>query len=363
MSVAAVNAADSPPPDGTWPPSNGPGGSLPPVASPALARAHAHRLLTEMLLVRRFEERAAECYTEGKIRGFLHLGVGQEAATVGAIAALEPDDRVVTAYREHAHALVRGIPPVAVMAEMFGRSGGCCRGRGGSMHLIDVGRRFYGGYAIVAGGMPLAVGLALADRLAQRPHVTACFFGDGAVAEGAFHESLNLAALWKLPVLFFCENNRYAMGTSLERHQAMPWLHRKAAAYGIQGMVVDGMDVLAVEAATRLAVELVRGTGSPVLVEARTYRFRAHSMYDPERYRSKEEVARWRIRDPLVTFPRRLRDWGLLDEDSLEAIEAAASDAVEAAVAGAEASPPEPVADLFRDLHGAGPATLAEPQR
>jgi pyruvate dehydrogenase E1 component alpha subunit len=319
-------------------------------APPALAPAHARRLLADMLLIRRFEERAAECYTQGRIRGFLHLGIGQEATAVGGIAALEPEDRVVAAYREHAHALLRGVPPGSVMAEMFGRSGGCCRGRGGSMHLIDVGRRFYGGYAIVAAGLPLAVGLALADRLEQRPHVTACFFGDGAVAEGAFHESLNLAALWKLPVLFFCENNLYAMGTALERHQAMPWIHRKAAAYGVEGLVVDGMDVLAVEAAARLAVEIVRGTGGPVLLEARTYRFRAHSMYDPELYRPKEEVARWRTRDPLATFPGRLCDWGMLDDESRRELEAAADAAVEAAVFEAEASPPEPVDDLFRDL-------------
>ncbi len=331
-----------------------------PAAVSALAPAHARRLLADMLLVRRFEERAAECYTQGSIRGFLHLGVGQEATAVGGIAALEPEDRVVAAYREHAHALLRGIPPGVVMAEMFGRSGGCCRGRGGSMHLFDASRRFYGGYAIVAGGMPLAVGLALADRLEQRPHVTACFFGDGAVAEGTFHESLNLAALWRLPVLFFCENNLYAMGTALERHQAEPWIHRQAAAYRIEGMVVDGMDVLAVEAATRLAVEMVRGTGGPVLLEARTYRFRAHSMYDPERYRPKEEVARWRSRDPLETFPRQLREWGMLDDESFRDLDAAATATVEAAVAEAEASPPEPVADLFRDLVGESPERPAE---
>jgi pyruvate dehydrogenase E1 component alpha subunit len=330
--------------------------------TPALAPAHARRLLADMLLVRRFEERAAECYTEGKIRGFLHLGIGQEATATGGMAALDPEDRVVAAYREHAHALLRGMPPGAVMAEMFGRSAGCCRGRGGSMHLIDANRRFYGGYAIVAGGIPLAVGLALADRLEQRPHVTACFFGDGAVAEGAFHESLNLASLWKLPVLFFCENNLYAMGTALDRHQAMPWIHRKAAAYHIEGMVVDGMDVLAVEAAARLAVELVRGTGSPVLLEARTYRFRAHSMYDAEQYRSREEVARWQARDPLATFARRLHDWGMLDDHDAQELDAAATAAVEAAVAEAEASPPEPEGDLFRDLFGERPDQPAEPR-
>jgi pyruvate dehydrogenase E1 component alpha subunit len=323
-----------------------------PAAGPALAPAHARRLLADMLLVRRFEERAAECYMAGSIRGFLHLAIGEEATIAGCSAALATEDRVVTAYREHAHALLRGMAPGAVMAEMFGRSGGCCRGRGGSMHLVDVERRFYGGYAIVGGGMPLAVGLALADRLEQRPHVTACFFGDGAVAEGVFHECLNLAALWRLPVLFVCENNLYAMGTALDRHQALPWIYRKGAAYGIEAAIVDGMDVLAVEAAARLAVELVRGTGMPFLLEARTYRFRAHSMYDAELYRSKQEVARWRARDPLVTFPRQLGDWGMLTPEAHRELEATAAAAVEAAVALAEASPPEPVGDLFRDLVG-----------
>jgi len=342
------------------PSSTGPG-SGPTAATATVAAAHARRLLADMLLVRRFEERAAECYTQGKIRGFLHLAVGQEATAAGGMAALEPEDRVVAAYREHGHALLRGMPPGMVMAEMFGRSGGCCRGRGGSMHLIDPSRRFYGGYAIVAGGMPLAVGLALADRLEQRPHVTVCFFGDGAVAEGAFHESLNLAALWKLPVLFFCENNLYAMGTGLERHQAMPWIYRKAAAYGIEGMVVDGMDVLAVEATTRLAIELVRGTGMPLLLEARTYRFRAHSMYDAERYRSREEVAHWRARDPLETFPRRLRDWGLIDEESLRELDDKAAATVEAAVREAEASPVEPIGDLYRDVSEDPSPAVLEP--
>ncbi len=345
------------------PPGAGPG----PVPPPPLAAAHARKLLADMLLVRRFEERAAECYMAGSIRGFLHLAIGEEATIAGCLAALEPEDRVVAAYREHAHALLRGVPAAAVMAEMFGRMGGSSRGRGGSMHIFDAERQFYGGYAIVGGGMPLAVGLALADRMESRPHVTACCFGDGAVAEGAFHECLNLAALWKLPVLFICENNLYAMGTALERHQAEPWIHRKAAAYRVEGMLVDGMDVLAVEAATRLAAELVRGTGMPVLLEARTYRFRAHSMYDAELYRTKEEVALWKARDPLVTFPRWLIEQGLLDEAGYRELENEAVATVEAAVAGAEASPAEPVVDLFRDLFGEpprepGPAVAAEAQ-
>ncbi|MFM7291179.1 MAG: pyruvate dehydrogenase (acetyl-transferring) E1 component subunit alpha [Planctomycetia bacterium] len=321
-----------------------------PTPTPALARSHAHDLLRQMLLIRRFEERSAELYMQGKIRGFLHLSIGQEAVAVGALAAVAAEDRIVAAYREHGHALARGVPPAAVMAEMFGKATGCSRGRGGSMHLFDVAHGIYGGNAIVAGGLPLAVGLALADALQGRPHVTLCFFGDGAVAEGEFHESLNLAALWNLPVLFLCENNRYAMGTALVRHQAMPIIHRKGAAYGVESAVVDGMDVLAVEAAVRLAVESVRGTRAPYLLEARTYRFRAHSMYDPELYRPKEEVERWRARDPLATFPATLQGWGLVDDGELRQLEAAAAAAVDAAVAAAEAAAWEPVEDLTRDV-------------
>jgi TPP-dependent pyruvate/acetoin dehydrogenase alpha subunit len=243
------------------------------------------------------------------------------------------------------------------MAEMFGKANGCSRGHGGSMHLFDLSHGLYGGNAIVAGGLPLAVGLALADTLLQRPHVTVCFFGDGAVAEGEFHESLNLAALWKLPVLFLCENNLYAMGTALERHQSRPRIHEKAAAYGIESAVVDGMDVLAVEAAARLAVELVRGTRMPYLLEARTYRFHAHSMYDPELYRPREEVERWRTRDPLKTFPSRLRGWQLLDDDDARRLEADVAAEVERAVAEAEAGPWEPVADLCVDVLAKAEAT------
>ena len=208
-------------------------------------------LLRQMLLIRHFEEKCAELYSLGKIRGFLHLYIGEEAVAVGAMQALTPDDGIVATYREHGHALARGLPAGALMAEMYGKATGCSRGRGCSMHLFDASRRFFGGYAIVGGGLPIAVGLALADRLQARPCITACFFGDGAVAEGEFHESLNLAALWKLPVLFLCENNRYAMGTALERHQAQPNIAAKAAAYAIPGTQVDGMDVIAVETATR----------------------------------------------------------------------------------------------------------------
>jgi len=311
---------------------------------------HALMLLGQMLLVRRFEERSAEEYRQGTIRGFLHLAIGQEAVAVGAAAALGRDDRVVAAYREHGHALARGTSPAAVMAEMFGKATGCSRGRGGSMHLFDVAHGLYGGNAIVAGGLPLACGLALADRMQKRPLVTACFFGDGAVAEGEFHESLNLAALWHLPVLFICENNLYAMGTALERHQSMTDLHRKGDAYAIDHAAVDGMDVLAVEAAVRQAAEQVRFTGQPFFLEARTYRFRAHSMYDAELYRSKVEVEQWRRRDPVDLFVARLRGQGLLDDAGLIRLTAEADRAVDEAVAGAAAAPLEPVQDLRRDL-------------
>jgi len=304
-----------------------------------------------MIRIRRFEEKCAELYSAGKIQGFLHLYIGEEAVAVGSLQALTPEDALVSTYREHGHALVRGLPAGAVMAEMYGKANGCCRGRGGSMHLFDVSRRFYGGNAIVGGGLPLAVGLALADKLQARPRVTACIFGDGAVAEGEFHESLNLAALWKLPVLFVCENNLYAMGTHLARHQAQTDISRKAAAYGLPGEAVDGMDVLAVEAATRGAVEAVRRGDGPYLLEARTYRFRAHSMYDAELYRSKEEVEHWKERDPITNFVARLRAGGLLSDLDLTEVETVVAAEIADAVAFAESGPWEPVEDLLKDVY------------
>jgi pyruvate dehydrogenase E1 component alpha subunit len=313
--------------------------------------ARALELLRQMLLIRRFEEKAAELYTLGKIRGFLHLYIGEEAVAAGALAALTADDNVVATYREHGHALARGVPAGAIMAEMYGKANGCCRGRGGSMHIFDVSRRFYGGHAIVGGGLPVAVGLALADAMRHRAAVTACFFGDGAVAEGAFHESLNLAALWRLPVLFLCENNLYAMGTALGRHQAQRDIVRKAEAEGVPGEAVDGMDVLAVEAATRRAADAVRGGDGPRLLELRTYRFRAHSMYDPDLYRTKDEIETWKQRDPIALFVAALQARGVLAAADLAAIEAAVAADVTAAVAEAEAGPWEPVEDLLRDVH------------
>ena len=323
---------------------------------PDLERESALGRLRTMLRIRRFEEKAAELYAAGKIRGFLHLYIGEEAVAAGVMPVLTPDDNVVATYREHGQALARGVPAGAIMAEMFGRTNGCSRGRGGSMHLFDVSRRFFGGYAIVGGGLPIAVGLALADRLRARPAITACFFGDGAVAEGEFHESLNLAALWHLPVLFLCENNLYAMGTALSRHQSQTDIARKAQAYDIASAAVDGMDVLAVEAAARRAAEAVRRDGRPYLLELRTYRFRAHSMYDPDLYRSKDEIAAWKQRDPIRLLRARLEAQGLLAAETLGGLEAEADAEVAGAVAEAEAGPLEPVADLLRDVSGtAGP--------
>jgi pyruvate dehydrogenase E1 component alpha subunit len=314
-------------------------------------RGHARALLRTMLLIRRFEEKSAELYTLGKIHGFLHLYIGEEAVAVGALAVLTPEDNIVSTYREHGHALARGVPAGAVMAEMYGKANGCCRGRGGSMHLFDAARRFYGGNAIVGGGLPIAVGLALADQMQMQPRVTACFFGDGAVAEGEFHEALNLAALWKLPVLFLCENNLYAMGTHLTRHQAQTDVARKAEGYGLPGEAVDGMDVMAFEAATWRAAEAVRRGEGPRLLEARTYRFRAHSMYDAELYRSKEEVEQWKKRDPIKSFADRLREQGILDEKELKDIEVEVAAEVAGAVAFAESGPIEPVEALTEHVY------------
>ncbi len=322
--------------------------TAPDIRAPALDRAHGLDLLREMLRIRRFEETCAELYSASRIRGFLHLYIGEEAVAVGVMQALSDEDAIVATYREHGHALVRGIPPGALMAEMFGRVEGCSRGRGGSMHLFDTGRRFYGGNAIVGGGLPLAVGMALADRMQGRHRVTACFFGEGAVAEGEFHESMNLAALWRLPVLFCCENNLYAMGTALSRSESETDLTLKAASYEMPAWSVDGMDVLAVEDAARRAATAVRDGMEPLFLELQTYRFRAHSMYDPDLYRAKDEIARWKEHDPIPALTERLRaECDLTDED-LAAIEESVAAEVAAAVAFAEAGTLEPVEDLTR---------------
>ena len=323
---------------------------------PPVDREHAHFLLCEMLRIRRFEEKAAEMYSLQKIRGFLHLYIGEEATGVGAMQAFTPEDAIVATYREHGQALARGMPASALMAEMFGKVTGCSHGHGGSMHFFDRSRRFYGGYAIVGGGLPIAVGLALADKMQNRQCVTACFFGDGAVAEGEFHESLNLAALWKLPVVFLCENNLYAMGTALARHQAQTDISLKAAPYGLPSNAVDGMDILAVEAAAKQAADFVRGGHGPFLLELRTYRFRAHSMADPDLYRSKDEIEEWKKRDPILLFESRLRKWQLLTDADLARIEEDIVREMDEAVRFAETSPFESAEDLLKDVGGTVPS-------
>ncbi|NEX62367.1 pyruvate dehydrogenase (acetyl-transferring) E1 component subunit alpha [Noviherbaspirillum galbum] len=313
-------------------------------------RQTALALLSDMVRIRRMEEKAAELYGAGKIRGFLHLYIGEEAVATGALHALAAEDNIVATYREHGHALARGVPMKAIMAEMFGKVDGCSRGRGGSMHLFDRERRFYGGNAIVAGGLPLAVGLALADKMQGVRRVTACFFGEGAIAEGAFHESMNLAALWKLPVLFLCENNFYAMGTALARSEAQTDLCRKAESYGIPAERVDGMDVVAAMEGTAHGARQVRAGEGPFFTEFQTYRFRPHSMFDPDLYRDKAEIEAWKTRGPLHTFSGRLKREGKLSEEEFLAIDARAAEEVAAAVAFSEASAWEPEADLLRDV-------------
>ena len=317
-----------------------------------LDRDHGRHLLRQMMRIRRFEEKCAELYSATKIRGFLHLYIGEEANAVGVMEALRPEDAVVATYRAHGHARARGISMDAVMAEMYGKQEGSSRGRGGSMHIFDAKTRFYGGNAIVSGGLPLAVGLALADKMQGKSRVTACFFGEGAAAEGEFHESLNLAALWNLPVLFLCENNLYAMGTALKISESETDIHAKAASYNMQSEAVDGMDVVAVETAARQAADAIRQGEGPRFLELRTYRFRAHSMFDAQLYRDKAEVEAWKEKGPVVTFTARLKDLGFLDDDALADMEREIDGEVETAVEFAEAGTWEPEADLLRDVGG-----------
>jgi len=313
--------------------------------------------LLQMVRIRRFEEACAELYSAGKIRGFLHLCVGQEAVATGVMSALRDGDAVVSTYRDHGHALARGVPMSSVMAEMFGKREGCSGGRGGSMHLFDAQRRFYGGHAIVGGGIPFAVGLGLADAMSKQKRVTACFFGDGATAEGVFHESLNLAALWQLPVLFICENNQYAMGTALWRYQSETDLARKAESYRIEAERVDGMNVDAVEAAARRGVAHCDELRKPYFIECVTYRFRAHSMFDPELYRDRAEVERWKSKDPIAQWHARKQNEGVLTPDALDAIESEVAHELSDAIAFAHAGTLEPVEDLGKHVYASGSAT------
>jgi pyruvate dehydrogenase E1 component alpha subunit len=310
----------------------------------------ARRLLWQMVRIRRFEEKCVEQYSAQKIRGFMHLYNGEEAVAAGIIGHLRPEDAVVATYREHGQALARGVSAGSIMAEMYGKQEGCAHGRGGSMHLFDAKTRFCGGNAIVGGGLPLAVGLALADKMQGRQGVTACFFGEGAVAEGEFHESLNLAALWKLPVLFVCENNLYAMGTALRYTESQTGIAKKGDAYGVANAAVDGMDVLAVSEAAANAIATARA-GQPFLLECRTYRFRAHSMFDAELYRSKDEVAAWKKRDPIALFFESMKAASVLNNADAAAIELEVAREVDDSVAFAEAGTWEPVGDLTRFVY------------
>jgi pyruvate dehydrogenase E1 component alpha subunit len=305
-----------------------------------------------MALIRRFEEKAAEMYALGKIGGFLHLYIGQEAVAVGATSVLRPDDYVISSYREHGHCLAKGSDPRRVMAELFGRRDGLCKGKGGSMHLFDKSVNFLGGHGIVGAHLPNAAGVAFAIKYEQRDQVVLCYFGDGAVPQGEFHESMNLAALWNLPVIYICENNGYAMGTAVHRALAQPEIWRFAGTYNMHGEVVDGMDVLAVRDCVARAVAVAREQQRPALIEARTYRFRGHSMRDPAGavYRTKEEVEREKLRDPIVHFTDRCLDDGLLTSADVDGIRRKVEEQVNEAVAFADASPEPPADWLMTDV-------------
>ena len=309
-------------------------------------------LYRRMYLIRRFEEACAESYTRGLVRGFLHLYVGQEAVAVGSLSVLRPDDFVVTHYRDHGHALARGLDPNRVMAELFGRATGLSKGKGGSMHLFDASRNFMGGHAIVGAQYPLAAGLALSIKYRGDDALTVVFFGDGAVNQGTFHETLNLAALWKLPLLFLLENNLYGMGTAVELSRAGGSdIYKAAEPYGIEGVVVDGMDVLAVREATRLAAEKIRTGEGPKFLEAKTFRFQGHSMADPARYRERGEVEKWERKDPLLTFPEQLVEQGLLSETDIDRIRGEVEQQVAEAVRFAEESPEPSSEELSTDVY------------
>lgn len=308
-------------------------------------------LLYQMILIRRFEEKSAEMYTKEKIRGFLHLYVGEEAVAVGVMQALTKEDKVLSTYREHGHALVRGIDAGAIMAEMYGKQQGCSKGRGGSMHLFDAKTNFYGGNAIVAGHLPLSLGMALATKKLKKSNLICCFFGEGAAAEGEFHETMNLAALWQVPLLLVCENNLYAMGTAIRFTHAVVELEKKGPAYGIETVTVDGMDVLAVEKAAKEAAEKVRTSGKPFFLVCNTYRFRAHSMFDAELYRDKSEVEEWKKRDPILNLQQPLMDQNLLVQDDIDAIIKQVDQVIKDAVEFAESGTWEPLEELTKFVY------------
>lgn len=316
-----------------------------------VTQGEAEVLLNQMLRIRIFEENCVAQYTSGQIRGFLHLYIGEEAVAVGVMQNLSEQDSVFASYREHGHALVRGTPAKIIMAEMFGKLEGCCRGRGGSMHIFDRTRRFYGGNAIVAGALPMAIGMALASKMQGRQELTACFFGEGAMAEGEFHEAINLAALWHLPVLFVCENNLYAMGTALQRSESETNLVKKAESYRVKSASVDGMDVLAVKEAGHRAVREIKELAQPYFLECKTYRFRAHSMFDPELYRDKEEVEMWKARDPIHLFTDTLKQQGSIDDTKIESLKQSIQAEIDEAIDFARHGSEEAVQDLCRFIY------------
>ena len=316
-----------------------------------LGKEHLNQLLYQMLRIRLFEERCAQLYTQEKIRGFLHLYIGEEAIAVGVCQSLQKDDRMVCTYREHGHALARGLSMEEVMAEMYGKTNGCSGGRGGSMHLFSAAHNFYGGNAIVAGGLPLAVGLALADKKLKRNRVTCCFFGEGAVAEGEFHESLNLAVLWQLPILFICENNLYAMGTALERSESETELYRKAASYSMPSQRVDGMNVVDVEVASKQALEEIRQGQGPQFLECRCYRFKGHSMFDTQLYRDKSEVEQWLSQGPVVQLVQWLEQNYSLSAEQVAEFKQQINTEIDTAVIAAEQGEFEALDNLLNDVY------------
>src|SRR5256714_6511583 len=309
------------------------------------------KLCHQMLLVRRFEEKCAESYSLGKIGGFCHLYIGQEVVGVGAISALRPDDYVLTSYREHGQAIAKGISPEAVMAELYGKAGGCSHGKGGSMHLFDAEVNFLGGHAIVGGQIPLATGVAFACKYKETDQVTVCFFGEAAVNQGAFHESLNMAQLWKLPCIYICENNMYGMGTSLQRAMSSQDVALKAQAYELASESVDGMDVLKMREATQRAIKRAREESLPTLIEALTYRYMGHSMSDPGKYRTRAEIEKYQERDPIKVFTKTLKDNEILSDSDIAEIEAQIKEEVERAVRFADESPLPDPKELYTDIY------------
>jgi pyruvate dehydrogenase E1 component alpha subunit len=308
-------------------------------------------LYYQMVLIRRVEERGAELYQQGKIGGFMHLYIGQEAVSTGLVAARLPQDRFITAYRDHGLALNVGIPAEQVMAELLGKSTGMSKGKGGSMHMADVNRNFWGGHAIVGAHLPIAAGLALGDQYAKKDGVTVCMFGDGATNIGFFHEAVNLSKVWKLPVLWVCENNQYGMGTAVERASAVSEIRQKAEGYGIPNERVDGMNVLTVKEATEKALAYIRAGNGPYFLEIITYRYRGHSMGDPERYRQSEEVKKWQENDPIGIYHAHLLTQQIATQTELDAIDARVDEEVQATVQFAEESPEPPLEALFEDIY------------